>query len=165
MAQVFFLQLSKLLKYQPQGTDDRLLRGIWRHLLVDKPRGDERLLAASHVRQGAYQLTIVQVAVGICGLGQCCQNPRNEGFVLFEEFLVQADSRKHLLGRIFRNIARFFVQSGLLKVRTLGWALQGNLALLSTALRADAAVHSQAITLFFSQIADRTGQEEPSAAG
>jgi hypothetical protein len=85
--------------------------------------------------------------------------------VLFQELLVQADSREHLLGRIFRNIARFFVLSGLLKVRTLGWALQGNLALLSAALRADATVHSQAKTLFLSQIADRTGQEEPPAAG
>src|ERR1700685_1347576 len=101
----------------------------------------------------------------MCGLRQCRQDSGDKRLVLVQEFLVQMDLRKHLLRRIFRNIARFFVQSGLLKVRTFGRALQGDLALLSAALRTDATVHSQAKTLFFSLIADRTGQEKPSAAG
>src|SRR5580704_7761 len=80
--------------------------------------------------------------------------------MLVDEILPEADSREHLLGRIFGDVPRFLVLPRLLKIGTFRRTFESDLPLFTAALRTDAIVKSQAEALFFSQIADRAGQPE-----
>ena len=80
--------------------------------------------------------------------------------MLLQKLLFQANRRKHLLGRILGNITWFLMLACLLEVGTLRGALQRDLPLLPTTLRADAVVHGEAKALFFALITDRTTHAE-----
>src|SRR5208337_4640333 len=158
VADVLLLELAKLVEELAERVDDCLLRQARQRFLVHQARTHQRLQALGHVRQCADDFAVRKVAV--CGVapGERVPNAQHQRLVLAQELLRNLDCGKCLLRRKVFEPPRLFVLARLLKVNAVGGTVEGDLALLATALRTNAPVHRRTKAFFLANAADRATQ-------
>jgi hypothetical protein len=78
-----------------------------------------------------------------------------------QEILSHINRGEHFFGQLILRLARLLMLAGLLQVGALGGAIQGQLALLTATLRADAVVQRRAEALLLANMAYGTAQAAP----
>src|SRR6185437_6467543 len=104
------------------------------------------------------EIGIANVAVGASGFSQSVTETDNQVLLLIHEAVPDFHFREEQRRVEFLDWTRLLVLSRLLQIDAVAWAIEGHFALLTAALRTNAAMHRRTEALFLAFFADRTGQ-------
>ena len=128
-------------------------------LLVVEAGLDAALIGGGQNAERGDQILVVDAAVGARSLGQSIGQAHKQVLFFVHEPVGEFDLQEQR-GRVdIGGGARFFVLARLHEVGAVAGTVEGDLALLATALRTDATVDGGAETFFLAEITNRAAQK------
>src|ERR1035441_7640021 len=157
---VLLLGLAEFLDHGLDFASDALVRQVRGGRFVNKTGVHQRLIGLDERTDRGDQVAVQERPISAGAFTQSEAESHDEVLAFEQKLLRDLNLGKQVL-RIFfgrRQVVGVRVLPRLLQIRTVAGAVERDLALLTTALRADFSVHRRAKPLLSTLVTDRTGQ-------